>query len=419
MNAYAAALIEAALQEHKAGRFASAVALLKLILGASGRDGYVLYALGRFQYDLGLYTEAETALSLSVRIESDNAAAFNDLAATLFALRRDAEGLAYIHRALELRPDLAESQETDSLWLLRYGRFREGWRRYEARTRTGQSERFRRDFVQPRWSGGPVQGRTVLLYSEQGIGDTIQFMRYAPLVAARGARVVLEVHPGLGALTGALAGVETVIEGGTPLPPFDLQCPMLSLPLAFDTDLDSIPATIPYLSVPQERIWRWRTLLGPRQARRRIGIAWSGNPLHREDARRSIPLERFARLLTPHPDREFHVLQTDIRDRDRAVLARLGHVRDHSASLRDFTDTAALVSLMDLVISVDTSVAHLAGALGWPVWLLLASLADWRWLLERDDSPWYPTFWLFRQKAPGDWDTVLDAVMEQMEAMLG
>ena len=144
-----------------------------------------------------------------------------------------------------------------------------------------------------------------------------------------------------------------------------------------------------------------------------------GNPLHREDARRSMPLERFARVLAPHPDREFHVLQAAVREQDRTALAGLPHVRDHSGMLRDFADTAALVSLMDLVISVDTSVAHLAGALGWPVWLLLAAVADWRWLLERDDSPWYPTVWLFRQTEAGGWDPVLDAVLRQMQEMLG
>ena len=418
MNEYAAVLVQAALEEQAAGRVEPAIALLKLVVGASGADGYVLYALGRFQYDARCFAAAEAALSVSVRIDPGHAAAFNDLGAVLFALNRDAEALVYIRRALELQPDLAESAESDSMWALRYGQFREGWKRYEARYRTLESAKFRRDFAEPRWTGEPAQGRTILLHAEQGIGDTIQFLRYAPLVAARGARVVLEVHRGLRALTGALPGVADVVELGDPLPPFDLQCPMLSLPMVFDTDLDSIPATIPYLSVPSERIYQWRTRLGPRRAKR-IGIAWSGNPLHREDARRSIALARFARVLAPHPDREFHVLQADVRESDRAALAGLPHVRDHSGMLRDFADTAALVSLMDLVISVDTSVAHLAGALGWPVWLLLAAVADWRWLLERDDSPWYPTVWLFRQTEAGGWDPVLDAVLRQMQEMLG
>jgi hypothetical protein len=303
------------------------------------------------------------------------------------------------------------------MWLLRYGRFREGWRAYEARNRTGLSAAFRRNFPQPQWTGEPIRDRTILLHGEQGRGDTIQFMRYAPLVAARGGRVVLEVQPGMRALTGALSGVASVLERGEPLPPFDLHCPLLSLPLAFGTDIDSIPATIPYLSVPSDRIYRWRTRLGPRRARR-IGIAWSGNPAHREDARRSIPLEQFARVLTPHPEREFHVLQAEVREADQAVLAQLPHVYDHSGRLRDFVDTAALVSLMDLVISVDTAVAHLAGALGWPVWLLLSSVADWRWLVERDDSPWYPTFWLFRQTRRGVWDDVLAAVAAAMDELL-
>jgi Tetratricopeptide repeat len=418
MTEYAAELLRAALQCQAAGQFAAAITVLKFIVGVGLNDGFMLYVLGHCQHEMGHHVEAETALSQAVRLDPSNAPAFNDLAAVLFTLGRDAEALTYIRRALELQPGLPESEESDSIWLLRYGRFREGWRGYEARYRTSQSDKFRRDFTQPQWHGEAIQGRTILLHAEQGVGDTIQFMRYAPLVAARGARVILEVHRGLTALTGTLTGVTTVLERGDPLPPFDLHCPLLSLPLAFRTELDSIPATIPYLSVPPERIYRWRTALGLRRAKR-IGIAWSGNPNHRNDASRSIPLARFARLLAPHPDREFHVLQAEIREADRPVLASLPHVREHSRQLRDFADTAALVSLMDLVISVDTSVAHLAGALGWPVWLLLASLGDWRWLLERDDSPWYPSFWLFRQKVRGEWSDVLAEVETQLDAMLG
>jgi hypothetical protein len=414
---YATVLLQAAFEAQAAGQVETAIALTKLAIGLNGVEGYALYALGRLQYETGRYAEAETALSLSVRLDPTNAAAFNDLAACLFALDRDAEALAYIRRALDLNPELAESEESDSIWLLRYGRFRDGWRHYEARQRTSQGERFDRHFTTPQWRGGPIQGRTILLHVEQGVGDTIQFLRYAPLVAARGARVVLEVYRGLRELTEGLPGVAEVVEYGEPLPPFDLHCPMLSLPLCFGTELDSIPASIPYLRVPRDRIFQWHTRLGPRQ-RMRVGIAWSGNPLHRDDARRSIPLAALRTLLAPQPDREFHVLQAEVRESDRAVLAALPHVHDYSGLLRDFADTAALISLMDLVISVDTSVAHLAGALGWPVWLLLSSVADWRWLLERDDSPWYPSFWLFRQQVRGDWAAVLTRVERELSAML-
>jgi len=185
----------------------------------------------------------------------------------------------------------------------------------------------------------------------------------------------------------------------------------------FDTDLDSIPATVPYLTVPQVRLSEWRTRLGPRRGLR-VGIAWSGNPKHRDDARRSIPFDLFSTLLTDRPGIEFHVLQTDMRAADRAALRAMPHVRSYAAHLHDFGDTGALVSLMDIVISVDTSVIHLAGALDRPSWLLLAHLADWRWLLERDDSPWYPSITVMRQPERGDWASVLSVVASRLEEMV-
>jgi ADP-heptose:LPS heptosyltransferase len=229
--------------------------------------------------------------------------------------------------------------------------------------------------------------------------------------------VILEVHAGLGAALQGLPGVSRLIENGVALPPFDLHCPLLSLPLAFGTDLDSIPASVPYITAAPDRVFAWRNRLGPRRVPR-IGIGWSGNPQHREDKQRSIPLAQLAELFRDQPDREFHVLQNDVRESDRPALAALPHLRDHSRTLRDFADTAALVSLMDVVISVDTALVHLAGAMGWPVWVMLAAVPDWRWMLGRDDSPWYPSMWLFRQQRRGDWTPVLHDVARQLEDML-
>jgi hypothetical protein len=218
----------------------------------------------------------------------------------------------------------------------------------------------------------------------------------------------------------SLEGVGQVIATGEPLPDFDLQCPMLSLPLACGTTLATIPADAPYLAPPPERIAAWRHRLGRRPGhrhgkRRRIAIAWSGSLGHSNDRNRSIPLGRLEPLLA-RADCELHVAQTLIRPADRALLDGLPRVIDHSAALGDFADTAALLSLMDLVISVDTSVAHLAGALARPTWVLLPFNAEWRWLIGRADSPWYPTMRLFRQPAPGDWDAVLAAVMHALDA---
>lgn len=214
-----------------------------------------------------------------------------------------------------------------------------------------------------------------------------------------------------------MPGINQILDANGPLPPFDLHCSLMSLPLAFRTDLDSIPATLPYLTVPDDRLARWRNRLGPRRGLR-VGIAWSGNPQHRDDARRSIAFETFSTILTDRPGLEFHVVQTQLRQADRAALALWPHVRNHADLLADFADTGALVSLMDVVISVDTAVVHLAGALDRPTWLLLAHLADWRWMLERDDSPWYPSLWLLRQPQRGDWTSVLSTVAETLQEMV-
>lgn len=416
-NPYLQALAEACDAAMADGRHAEAATLLGFIIGAGGDDGQNLYLLGHVLYEMGAYEKAEAALRLSVALDPTRSEAFNDLGAALFRQHRDAEALGFIRQALKLDPHMAEAEESDSIWLLRYGRFREGWRKYEARYRTSEGLPLRRNLPQPQWRGEPIHERTILLHAEQGLGDAIQFARYAPLVAERGAKVILEVHQGLATLLRTMPGVSHLIERGVPLPPFDVQCPLVSLPLAFGTDLDSIPAAIPYVTADTERVFAWRNRLGPRRVMR-IGIAWSGNPQHREDAHRSIPLARMADLLADRPDREFHVLQNAVRESDRSALAAMPHLRDHGALLRDFADTAALVSLMDVVITVDTAVAHLAGAMGWPVWVMLAHVPDWRWMLHRDDSPWYPSMWLFRQTRRDDWDPVLMEVARQLDDML-
>lgn len=416
MNPYTTALYDAVLAPLAAERTDEAMALLKLALHSGAEDPYFFYALGNCQFKAGEYANAAVALTTATRIDPTRAEAFNDLAAALFVLGRDAEALACLRRSLHLRPDLPEAEETDAIWLLRYGRFHEGWRKYEARFRTRANQHLRRPFVQPAWTGEPLQGRTILLHAEQGLGDALQFVRYAPLVAERGGPVIVEVYPEVSPLLMQLPAGIQVVHTGTTLPHFDLHCSLLTLPLVFDTDLDSIPATVPYLAVPDIRMTKWRAKLGPRRGMR-VGIAWSGNPKHRDDARRSIPFDLFSTVLTNRPGIEFHVIQNDIRPADRARLKAMPHIRNHAADLHDFGDTGALVALMDVVISVDTSVCHLAGALDRPVWLLLAHLADWRWLLERDDSPWYPSMLLLRQPERGDWTSVLSIVAGRLEEM--
>jgi hypothetical protein len=250
-----------------------------------------------------------------------------------------------------------------------------------------------------------------MLHSEQGFGDTIQFCRYVPLVAARNARVILEVENPLQELMSSLAGTTQIIIKGNALPDFDLQCPLLSLPLALGTRLETIPAATPYLRAPEEALKNWQGRLGPK-ARPRIGLAWSGNPKHKNDKNRSISL----RSLLPLLDIEatFVSLQKGVRPDDSMVLREHDDILDFGDTVKDFSDIAALISHMDLVISVDTSVAHLAGALAKPVWILLPFIPDWRWLLDRDDSPWYPTARLFRQDDTRGWDSVIMRVHEAL-----
>lgn len=325
----------------------------------------------------------------------------------LDALGRRAEALASFERVLALRPDHPEAHYCIALHRLRHGDFARGWVEYEWRWQASDAETAPA-FPQPPWLGREdLAGRTLLLHAEQGYGDTLQFCRYARLVADRGARVILQAQPPLLTLLARLAGPAQVIAPGDPLPPFDFHCPLMSLPLALGTELSSIPAETPYLSADPAETAAWRARLGETRAPR-VGLAWSGRPTHRNDMNRSIRLAELAPLLTPGA--EFIGLQKDVRAEDRAALAAMPAIRQFGGQLRDYADTAALIACLDLVITVDTSVAHLAGALGKPVWILLPSDPDWRWLLGRSDSPWYPSARLFRQTRVHEWsDPIADA----------
>jgi hypothetical protein len=289
------------------------------------------------------------------------------------------------------------------------GDFKGGFEVYERRWDADQHRAFRRDFALPLWTGAEdVAGKTVLLHAEQGFGDTIQFSRYAPLLAARGARVVLEVQEPLRTLMASLSGVAQILSRGEALPDFDLHCPLLSLPRAFGTELRAIPNAVPYLAVAKDAVTRWGARLGA-SGRRKIGIAWSGRPTHKNDRNRSVTLADFLKIFAG-TDAAIVSLQREVRDADAAMLRERADVIHFGENLRDFADTAALMENLDLVIAVDTSVVHLAGALGKPVWVLLPFMPDWRWLLDRDDSPWYPNARLFRQDESRAWDSVIASV---------
>jgi tetratricopeptide (TPR) repeat protein len=368
---------------------------------ALNNRGIILRALKRFDEALANYDRA-----LAVR--PDYAEALYNRGITLDELKRFDEALASYDRAIDARPDYVEAHWNEALLRLLTGDFSRGWAKYEWRWKNESLGKSKRNFAQPLWLGeDAIDGKTVLLYGEQGFGDTIQFCRYVPLVAARGARVIVEVAGPLQELMSNLAGATQVISKGNPLPDFDYQCPLLSLPLAFGTRLETIPSPTPYLHAPAQASKAWQARLGPK-TRPRIGLAWSGNAAHRDDHNRSIGLQFLSSLLDIGAT--FVSLQKDVRDADAAVLREREDILHFGDALKDFSDTAALISNQDLVISVDTSVAHLAGALGKPVWVLLTYVPDWRWLLDRDDSPWYPTARLFRQDDARTWDDVIARV---------
>jgi tetratricopeptide (TPR) repeat protein len=314
-----------------------------------------------------------------------------------------AEAIACYDRALILAPNYAEAHFNRAHALLATERFDEGWREYEWRFAVA---RYERGFDRPLWSGEPLAGQTILIHAEQGFGDTLQFVRYIAAVAGCGGRVVLEAPQLLVRLLRTTAGIVDVVAAGDPLPDFDCHCPLLSLPRVFNTGLATIPAAVPYLSLPAETsaAWAGRIATAPGL---RVGVAWSGSLVGVVD-RRPIDL-RLLQPLSQIPGVSWFSLQVGEQSRDLALLDR-PDIADLSPWLTDFAETAAAVCHLDLVISIDTSVAHLAGALGRPTWILLPYNADWRWLGQREDSPWYPTARLFRQQRPGDWAGVIGAL---------
>ncbi|WP_395059003.1 tetratricopeptide repeat protein [Polaromonas sp.] len=363
--------------------------------------------------NLGRHQEALESYDRAIALQPDFATFHTNRGNILQTLQRSQAALQSYRQASLLDPADAHAHWSLSLCLLQLGQCEEGWSAYEYRwERAEYRHRKSAHFLQPRWRGeGDLRGKTILLHAEQGFGDTLQFCRYAAEVARLGGRVVLEVQKPLRSLLQGLAGVHQVIAAGDAVPAYDLQCPLLSLPLAFNTRLDTIPAVVPYLRADPEKMAQWQGRLGPR-SRPRVGLVWSGSSGHQNDRQRSIALAEFLTLL---PDSVQPVsLQKDVREADLPVLQSRPDLLHLGDALVDFSDTAALCALLDGMVCVDTSVAHLAGALGRPVWLLLPTNPDWRWLLDRPDSPWYPSIRLFRQAVPGQWGDVLLGVRQAL-----
>jgi tetratricopeptide (TPR) repeat protein len=405
LKARAAALTRAKQYEEALATHRTVLAQAPDDLDALNECGGLHARLGRPQAALAFYQRALDRAPKSATL-------FINKGTALCALTRYHEALASFCAAMAIEPDRAEAHYDAGLVRLRLGDFENGWRDYEWRWRKADWADKRRNFTAPLWLGTElVERKTILLHAEQGFGDTIQFARYVPLVARRGATVVLECQPELKSLLRDIGGAAQVIARGEVLPAFDRHCPLLSLPLAFAGEAAPTPAGVPYLRPQPERAAKWRERL-PANGRLRVGVCWAGNSAHLNDRNRSIPLERFAALFTV-PEVEFVSLQKDVGEAQAAILHERGVVA-LGREFGDFADTAAVVAMLDLVISVDTSVAHLAGAMGKAVALLLPFAPDWRWMLDRTDTPWYPTARLYRQAAIGDWNGPLARLGQEL-----
>ena len=394
-------------------------------------------------YNLGLAFQQECALEQAVvhyqqalALDAKSIEAHTNLAVAFQGLGDYEQARSHFDRALHLNPNYAEARKNRALLLLQLGEFAEGFAEYEWRWHFPDLPQ--RGFIPPLWDGSPLAGRTILLHAEQGLGDTLQFVRYAPLVQERGGRVIVECQPSLIPLLRGVSGIHHLVPRGSPLPEFDVHCPLLSLPRVCATTVDTIPARIPYLTASTERVRHWQSRLAG-ERRFRIGLAWQGNPQHHLDRLRSIPLTAFSSLMTIS-DIVCYSLQKGFGADQVAQIPGTWPVADLGPELDlpavadihpetppaipaletagAFVDTAAVMKNLDLVITTDTSIVHLAGALGVPTWLLLSQSCDWRWLAQRDDTPWYPTVRLFRQPRLGDWSGVFSRVADELRSCL-
>lgn len=399
-------------------RYEEALESYEQALACKSHSPFVHLNRGATLQKLNRNEEAIESCNRAMAINPDYVEALSERGNAFLGLGQHDRALASYAHALAIDPAHVAANFNECFCQLLLGNFDIGWQKFEWRWHTKQLSSAKRKFPKPVWFGGEsLRHKTILLHAEQGLGDTLQFCRYVKWVAALGAKVLLEVQPPLKSLLVELEGVSGIYVRGETLPHFDFHCPLMSLPLAHKTSLSSIPADIAYLRCDQAHADKWEQRLGKRKLPR-IGICWSGSTGHVSDHNRSIPFEQFADILSDGA--EFFCLQKELRESDKKALERRDDVQFFGEELKDFSDTAALIALMDVVITVDTSVAHLAGALGKPVWILLPFAPDWRWLTERNDSPWYPTAKLFRQSAVGDWGHAIVHVAERLrESIIG
>ncbi|MEX0271461.1 tetratricopeptide repeat protein [Leptolyngbyaceae cyanobacterium UHCC 1019] len=369
--------------------------------------GSALQLQGKSNFSVHFYQQA-------LDLQPDHLDSLIGLSKVLLDQGNLAEALSVINRVLALSPNHAIARYNRALMLIQQGNFQEGFAEYEWRFKTGEFPPC--PFKQPVWDGKPLAGRTLLLHAEQGLGDTLQFIRYAAIATQSGGRVIFTCHRPLIRLLSTLPGIEELIPMGLPLPAFDVYAPLLSLPTILGTTLETVPQSVPYIDLPAAN---WQLPIAATSSNKsspafKVGIVWAGGNLYKQNYRRSLSLKQFEPIVNV-PNIAFYSLQKGIPQIEIAELGWESRLHDLNSHLTDMADTATAIAQLDLVITVDTSVAHLAGALGKPVWLLLSHVADWRWLSDRNDTPWYPTMRLFRQHQPGDWHTLMQKVAGELE----
>jgi tetratricopeptide (TPR) repeat protein len=384
-----------------------AAACYREVLSLSPGEAEAGVNLGNILWEQGSWDEAIALYRQVVALHPENALAHGNLANAYQAQGKIEESLASYDRALALQPENAEAQRNRALLQLLQGNYAEGWRNYEWRHKLKTAPR---SFPQPQWRGEPLKGARILLHSEQGLGDSLQFLRFVPLVQAAGGRVVLDLPARLHRLAAQLPNLAALVGRGDPMPPFDLHCPLMCLPLALQTTLESIPAKIPYLSVPAEARQSAAQINWPTGGLR-VGLAWAGNAEHPANRRRSMALAQLEPLFKIE---NIHFFSLQLGPETAELADWKDRITDLAPETTDMADTAAQMAHLDLVITIDSSMAHLAGALARPVWVLLGYAPDWRWMLHREDSPWYPTARLFRQPKQGDWPAVIDRVRKAL-----
>lgn len=406
---HAGALNNRSLTLQQMRRFEDAISDSDRLIEINPDDPVIWNNRGTLLLDALRLDEALDCVDRAIRLRPDYSEALNNRGNILKELHRFDEALSDYNDAIALDPDFAEPYFNKSILLLLLGDYEEGWRLWEWRWKQRRLTSPKRDFAQPQWTGdSDIAGKCILLHSEQGLGDTVQFIRYAPLVAERGARVIVEAPARLHPLIRTVDGIDKVVGKDETLPSFDFHCPMMSPPLAFNTTVATIPAPTAYIEASSRRIEVWLQRLGS-SSKPRVALAWRGNPNNTNDHNRSARLADIERRLSD--EYEWICLHSDLREPETAIAARIGHLRAPLDGDTTLEDAAALCALCDLVVTVDTSFAHIAGAMGKAVHVMLPFTPDHRWMMERQDTPWYPSMTLHRQDEDRDWDRVMGQVV--------